>query len=145
MSSRVPFRKPEVPTVVMVGLALYIVSFAVGLIGGIITGEPGIDEASAGPILGLGCIALLVLAADILGVVMACLGRAWGAILMMFSFGVGFLVSVAMAGVAPSLPPFCYPVAILSRVSGIASLVCFLVPSAWRYYEASAAYRKNRL
>ena len=142
VSSAPRLRKPERPDVVKLGLALYIAAFVLGVINGVIAHEPEMDKEMLATLLGLGCISLLLVPADILGLVMACLGRAWGAILMICTTALDFLLWAAMAAAAPSL--VFSPIAILSTISSITSLVCFILPSAWGYYADSGAYRRNR-
>lgn len=137
---RVVQPEPRMPDVMKVGLAMYIASFVLGLASGLLGGSLEVSEENAAGLLGMGCLALLLLPADIVGLVMACLGRAWGAILMICTTAVGLILSLASAGfvAGPGIPLY-----IVSWVLGIASLICFVVPSAWAFYRQSEAYRKS--
>lgn len=134
--------KPAMPPVILWGLGLYIFTCFLGLVHGALVGLPGdMSEEQARTLVGLACIALFLFPAEVLGVVLACLGHAWGAILLICITALSLLVRLAGAAAAPFL--FMRPLGVISSVTGIASLICFVVPSAWRYYDASAAYRRS--
>jgi hypothetical protein len=126
------------------GLAMYIANFVLGFSIGLfyygLYGPPEISEENAAGLSGIACLLLILEPADIVGFIMACLGRAWGAILMTCTTAVGGILGLAavnMMGIGWS------PIRVLGSIFGVASLVCFLVPSAWAYYRQSDAYRKS--
>ncbi|MCY3021378.1 MAG: hypothetical protein NTW87_20375 [Planctomycetota bacterium] len=126
------------------GLAMYIVSFVFGVASSFWEGSPAFAEFprdQAAGLLAMGCIALLILPADVLGLVMACLGRAWGAILLICTTATGFVLSFASANYVPGGKS---PLYILSMILGVACVICFVVPSAWAFYRQSEEYRKSR-
>ena len=130
------------PPVILWGLVLYIFSEFLGLAAAALVGVPeDMTEEQAKTLVGLGCIALFLFPAEVLGVVMACLGHAWGAILLICTEVLGLLIGLAGAAAAPFLSM--RPLGVISSLAGIASFICFVVPPAWRYYEASAAYPRT--
>jgi len=134
-------RAPRMPDAMKAGLAMYIASFVLGLASGSPGGKPELTEQEAAGLLGVGCIALLVVAADIVGLVMACLGRSWGAILMICTTAIALVLSVASISLftGAAVCPF-----VLSNILSVASLICFVVPSAWTFYAESERCRKSR-
>jgi len=78
--------------------------------------------------------------ADIVGLIMACLGREWGAILMTCTTAVGWVLSLAIIPMGIGWDPLY----ILAQICGATSLVCFLGPNAGDYYRQSDAYRKSK-
>jgi len=131
------------PDVMKAGLVMYVVSSALGLMSGL-GGFPELSEEQVTRLTGIGCIALPLFAADIMGLVMACLGRAWGAILMTCTTVTGLVLDLAIApmGIVGSGGS---AIVLLTWIIGVASLACFIVPSAaWSYYSQSEAYRKSK-
>lgn len=136
--------RPRMPGVMQAGLAMYIVSFVLGVASGCSETWPELPAVSreqAAGLLGMGCIALLILPADVLGLIMACWGRAWGAIVLLCTTATGFLLSSVSANYVPAPKS---PLYILAMVLGVASVICFVVPPAWAFYRQSEEYRKSR-
>ncbi len=133
-----PVSKPLMPDVLKAGIVLYIGAFLLSLASGLGGGSAEISEEQATSVVGMGCIALLLVLADIVGLVMACLGRAWGAILMACTTVIGFLFSLAYAA---SVPGTGGPLYWLSTIASLASLGCFIAPSAWAFYTECDKYR----
>ena len=138
-------KKPPMPPVIRWGLGLYIASSALAFLAGSLTGmSGGIDEEQlAGGTTGGGCFVLLVLAADILGVVMACLGHAWGAVWQIFTRGLTAIPLFLDLGASASLLSS-HPVFLIALPASIGSVVFFVLPSAWPYYGACAASRQSQ-
>ena len=130
--------KPERPASIYWGIGLYVASTILGIregcSAGTIVGPPPSDAVLVAAVLALGVL-LLVLAVDLLGLIMACLGYAWGAILMLCTAVVGYLVVAAINSSS---------LLTLANVAGIVCLVCFLLPPSWEYYRRSAAYRARQ-
>lgn len=138
-----PAQSPSVPGVLWVGVGIYAVLFLIGCGIGFAEGaaghDPGVDMELACVI---GVLTMVLLAADVVGMVMACLGRAWGAVLYTVAMAIWFLVSLALY--AAETIEFT-PVELLVWMLSIASVVCFMTPTAWSYYRASEAFRHGRI
>lgn len=131
--------EPRMPDLMTAGIAMYIAHFVLGLASGLFHGSPEISEENAAGLAQLGCLALILVPADIVGFIIACLGRAWGAILMTCATVIGWILGFAVITMGIGLNAL----DLLTNILGAASLVCFLVPSAWAYYRQSEAYRKS--
>ncbi len=140
--------KPRMPEVIKAGLAMCITSCVLGFAIGFINGSlnpPEVSEDTAVGLIGIGCFSLILASAGIVGLIMACLGRAWGAILMTCTNAIGVVLTLPPLATALMWTDFWVnPFLILVNILGIASSVCFLVPSAWAYYKQSDAYRKSK-
>jgi uncharacterized membrane protein len=128
------------PDVMKAGLAMYIFSFVFGLASPSVSGSRELSKEEAAALLGLGIIALPLISANIVGLITACLGRAWGAILMICTTAI---TMVLLSGCTDILP-LGEPLYALSGILSLASLICFAVPSAWTYYRQCEEHRKSR-
>lgn len=146
VSSRAP-QKPKVPRIMVLGLKLYVASLVLGFIslGFHEQPAPEMDERIMPVLLILWCVSFVRIPVEILGIVMAWLGRAWAAVVIICNFGVGLSVALAIAAIDAPFPGV-WPsiLGVLAGLSYMVGVACFLLPSAWGYYEASAGYRKNR-
>ncbi len=136
-----PAQSPSVPGVLWVGVGIYAVLFLIGCGIGFAEGaaghDPGADMELACVV---GALAMLLLAADVVGIVMACLGRAWGAVLYMVAMAVWLLINLALYATATIAFT---PTELLLWIGSIASVVCFMTPTAWAYYRDSEAFRNG--
>lgn len=128
--------KPSMPGVFKAGIGLYVGAFVFAVLGDL--AGYGSVHLAEDELAGLVCVASLLLPLQIMGLVMACFGRAWGAILMICTTAAGLLLwipVVAAIGISP--------LEFLSTGLGIGSLVCFIVPDAWDYYRNSERFRNE--
>jgi hypothetical protein len=133
------------PDVMKAGLAMYItswiLSFAIGFTNGTLI-HPQVSKDAVMGLVGIGCFSAILIPVFILGLIMACLGREWGCILMTCANIISLILTLAMGLVWDIfLTNLFY---ILVNILGIVSWACFLAPSAWDYYEQSDAYRKSK-
>ena len=127
----------------MLGLVLYVGSFVLALLGVALFGMPRhITASQTHTIVGVGCVGLLVMFAQIAGFVMACLGRAWGATLLIFATAMDLFTFLVVLIAAPEV--ILHGPSVITMPLSIVSVICFVVPSAWQYYEKSATYRGSQ-
>jgi hypothetical protein len=139
---------PRTPEVLKVGVALYILSFVAGVVSAIVTpAPPDLSEQEA---MAAACIALplamLILGLDILGMVMACLGRAWGAVILICTTAFALVLTGIVLLVAEPGSVWAQYNAfdVLGLLLAVLSMVCFIVPGAWSFYRESEAHRRGR-
>jgi len=142
--------KPTIPGIIHAGWILYVVGFIVDLVtvaAGSIASNPmeGPPPPEAAVFLGIFiCAGVLLFIMDVLGVLMATLGYAWGAVLRIVVFVLCFPLNILVILLSADVPGVCV-MSCLSFLLGVASFVCFVVPPAWEYYRACKAYRMGRL
>jgi len=128
--SKIARQIPRMPMIMKVGLALYIISFLSSFLMG--NELPNIIEDMKTKIGGFACVLALCLPFEILGLIMACFGRSWGSIVMLFTaiINIFFLIQIQFVF---NLPTLFY----------IGAIVFFLSPPAWEYYKESDEYRRR--
>lgn len=136
-------KKPPVPEILWWGVALYVLSFGLGMVAGLVGEPPRLtDEEKVRIVVAYCCFGLPLLVVDLVGMVVACLGYVWGAVLRICVLGLSLLMLLAAFIVEPSL--VAQPLSLFSTLVGIGSVVCFVVPPAWEYYRACEAYRRSQ-
>lgn len=130
--------KPPAPHIIKMGLVVYLATQVIWF-GELFREYPEgfkVNEAVMPKVL---FVVIILKLAEIFGLVMACLGRSWGALVMVSSMVcIWFFVATITMG------PGFYFANILLGILYAAISACFLVPSAWTYYRQSGDYMKSK-
>lgn len=112
---------PEMPGVLVGAIVIYVLNFCIGLV-----------DASSTPNISpeLAIIALGLAIANLVGFIQGCRGREWGKNLFIITLIFGDLMFIKY--ITP-----------IELILDIACAICFLVPSAQKYYTAYENYRKQ--
>lgn len=155
--------KPTLAPVIAWGLGLYITSFVLGILAEVADarGIGWLEElllkellpaAPPKPELSVLLVVGIILAfADLLGVIMATLGYAWGAVLrivLFFPSVVFYLITPTLITPIPGTSSHSREFWVFYSSSffvSIASFICYIVPPAWQYYRECKRYRLKRL
>lgn len=138
MSTEQDIPKPPFPPMLGLGIALYLASYALGVVAWF-AANPKLTDDQESLLMGLSCIALPMIAVEIGSLIMACFGRAWGAWVFAGVIGLGLVVSIPVYDM--------YPFGLFDALyvgAAIGSAVCLFSPSALKYYRWSNAYRRER-
>ncbi|MHC4561364.1 MAG: hypothetical protein ACYS8X_01170 [Planctomycetota bacterium] len=130
------------PGTIKFGLGLYAGAFVLGMVSGVINQagtKPTTDLDALGPMMAWSCAASPFWLLSILGIVMACVGRRWGAILLSCMIPIYILMTALMAGASPI--PIINPVLFLAWGLWGGSILCVLLPDSMTYYRKIDAYR----
>ncbi len=89
--------------------------------------------------------AVLLVALELLGVIMAARGYAWGAVLQLCLFVPAVFLWLFLAPfVGPGKPTFPHVAYLIYFCAWVLRLLCFALPPAWTYYEKCELYRYRR-
>lgn len=141
---------PAMPSYFWLGVGLYILSGLI-LLGQLlaelaVASDAEFDEPTTAAEGAAACIFLPlilgILALDVVALVMACRGRAWGAIVMIattaFALVLTPFVATELSGAGAALEAF-------STLVGLGSLAVFVLPRSWTYYREHARWRRGRM
>jgi len=132
--------RPAFPAALKWAIGLYAATIALSVVSGVAGSQappPALSEQEMAGFVVVSCVALLLLPADILGLVFACLGYRWGAILCAGTTGLSFVIAIPVYahiefGVIDGL----------GSVAALGSLACLFLPDSLNYYRAMAEYRR---